>query len=237
MTNARGVPTTEKVRGIFSNIARTYDLINIIASFGIDRLWRRRTVRLAAPTSEERVLDLAAGTGDLTLTFARLGRPKEVMATDFVPEMLEIARTKVARYEGGTEIAFEIADAQDLPFEDESFDVASIAFGLRNLPDRAANFREVRRVLRPEGRYVILEFSRPAFGPFRILYYWYLGTFVPFLGWLIARDRDAYRHLTATVRDFPDQESLARELASAGFSEVTWENRTLGIVAIHVCRK
>ncbi len=232
-----GEPTTERVRGIFSNIARRYDLINRVASLGVDRSWRRTTVRLARLGPESRVLDLAAGTGDLTLALARQGRPAEITSTDFVPEMLEIACRKAARYEGATRIGFHTADAQDLPFAEASFDVATIAFGVRNLSDRAANFREVLRVLEPGGRYLILEFSTPAVASFRLLYHWYLCTFVPFLGWLLAGDRASYRYLNDSIRGFPDQSALAAELQEAGFSRVTWTDLTLGIVAVHVCEK
>lgn len=236
-TPAPGEPTTERVRGIFSNIAASYDLINTVASLGIDRLWRRATVRAAALGQDSRVLDLASGTGDLTLALARQGRPAEIVSTDFVPEMLEIARHKVARYEGPVRIDFQTADAQDLPFVDASFDVATVAFGVRNLPNRAANFREVLRVLRPGGRYVILEFSRPTIAPLRWTYHWYLRTFVPFLGWLLARDRASYRYLNDSIRAFPDQPTLAAELEAAGFVRIGWRDLTAGIVAVHMGHK
>lgn len=229
-----GQPTTEKVRGIFSRIARTYDLVNMVASLGIDRLWRRVAVKAAGLESDSRVLDLAAGTGDLTVALARQAAPAEVVSTDFVPEMLAVARKKAARLAGPTVVTFEEADAQALQFGNDDFDAATIAFGLRNLPDRTANFREVLRVLRPGGRYVILEFSTPPNPLFRAFYHAYLRLFVPLLGAVLAADREAYRYLNDSIREFPNQEALAKELREAGFSEVTWRNLTGGIVAIHV---
>ena len=234
---APGQPTTDRVKGIFSAIAPSYDRFNRLSSMGIDRLWRRRTVRLAAVTATSRVLDLAAGTGDLTMALSRQGRPSVVLSTDFVPEMLEIGKQKAASYEGPTQIQFEVADAQDLPFGDSEFDTVTIAFGVRNLPDRAANFKEVHRVLRPGGRYVILEFSRPKSKPFRALYYFYLRTVIPFLGGLLTGDRAGFDYLNESIKAFPPQVALAAELHKAGFSSVEWHDLTFGIVAVHVAVK
>jgi len=235
---APGRPTESKVKAIFSQIAPTYDLVNILASAGLDRGWRRRTVKLARVGVDSRVLDLAAGTGDLTMAMARQGRPAQIVSTDFVPEMLDIAREKAVSYAGPTEITFQVADAQDLAqFADESFNVATVGFGVRNLPDRLANFREVRRVLKPKGRYCILEFTRPPVAPVRAVYHWYLGTVVPALGGMVSGDRDAYQYLNDSIRQFPPQEDLAAELAEAGFSDVTYHDLTLGIVTVHVATK
>jgi len=183
------------------------------------------------------VLDLAAGTGDLTLALAEQGRPARVLSTDLVPEMLEVAKAKVAVYEGPTIIEFDVVDAQALPMPDESFDVVTVGFGVRNMPDRAANFSEVFRVLRPGGRYVVLEFSRPLFPPFRALYHFYLRTVIPLLGEKLTGDRASFEYLNESILSFPGQVALAGELHKAGFSEVTWRNLTFGIVAVHVAVK
>jgi demethylmenaquinone methyltransferase / 2-methoxy-6-polyprenyl-1,4-benzoquinol methylase len=234
---APGQPTAERVQGIFSLIADKYDLFNILSSFGIDRSWRRDAVRAANLKTTSRVLDLCAGTGDLSLALARQGRPAEVVGTDFVPEMLAVAEQKARGFKGRTKVSFSVADAQDLPFPDSSFDVATVAFGVRNLPDRAANFAEVMRVLKPGGRYVILEFSRPSFAPWRWFYHLYLRVVIPAIGGLLTRDRASFVYLNDSIRSFPAQGALAAELRAAGFTAISWEDRTGGIVAIHTAVK
>ncbi len=233
-TPAPGQATTDRVKGIFTHIAPSYDLFNILSSFGIDRLWRRKTVRLAQPNHRSVMLDLAAGTGDLTMAFARLGKPASILSTDFVPEMLEVGKKKAAAYDGSTTIDFEVVDAQDLPFDDARFDIVTIAFGVRNLPDRAANFREVRRVLKPGGRYVILEFSRPPIPVVRWFYHAYLRVVIPNLGGLLTGDKPSFQYLNDSIRAFPTQLALASELHAAGFTRVNWHNLTFGIVAVHI---
>lgn len=236
-SDAPGKPTTERVRGIFSSIAGEYDDFNRIASLGVDRSWRRELVRAAhlEPTSE--VLDLCAGTGDVGLAIARQAAPARIVISDFTPEMLEIASEKAAAFDGPTKIEIEQADAQSLPHEDESFDVVTVAFGVRNLPDRAANFAEVHRVLRPGGRYVILEFSRPTLLPFRVGYHVYLRHVVPAIGGMLTGDRPSFVYLNDSIRGFPTQPQLASELRAAGFSAITWKNLTGGIVALHTAVK
>lgn len=234
---APGEPTADRVHGIFALIADRYDLFNILSSFGVDRLWRRAAVRAANLDRTSRVLDVCAGTGDLSLALARQGAPAEVVGTDFVPEMLAVAEEKAHGFAGQTQISFSVADAQDLPFPDASFDVVTVAFGVRNLPDRSANFAEVRRVLRDGGRYVILEFSRPVLAPWRWAYHLYLRAVIPAIGGLLTGDRGSFVYLNDSIRSFPPQTLLAAELRDAGFTSVTWENRTGGIVAIHTAVK
>ncbi len=230
---APGEAVPERVRSIFSNIAGEYDTFNTLASMGIDRTWRRRLVAACGLTSESRVLDLCAGTGDVALAIARQASPAEVVVTDFTPEMLAIARGKAASYGGPTRLSFEHADAQDLPFDDASFDVVTVAFGVRNLPDRARNFSEVRRVLKPGGRYVILEFSRPAFGPWRGIYHTYLHHAIPAIGGALTRDRASFVYLNDSIRRFPSQAEFAAELRAAGFTAITWRDLSGGVVALH----
>lgn len=231
---APGQATTGLVRGIFGRIAENYDMFNTLSSFGVDRLWRRAAVKAARMEPGARVLDLCAGTGDLAMALAATGIPKDVVATDFSAEMLAVAERKVRRKAFATPIALSLADAQALPFDDASFDVVTVAFGVRNLPDRSANFAEVYRVLRPGGRYVILEFSRPSFAVLRALYHVYLRLVIPQLGSLLSGgDRASFRYLNDSIRRFPDQRSLAAELSAAGFSAVDWVDRTGGVVAIH----
>jgi demethylmenaquinone methyltransferase/2-methoxy-6-polyprenyl-1,4-benzoquinol methylase len=228
---------SERVRGIFSTIAPGYDDFNRLASLGIDRRWRRKLVEACRLTHESDVLDLCSGTGDVALAIARQASPRSVLASDFVPEMLEIAERKAAAYDGPTAIAFEVADAQSLPFDNERFDVATVAFGVRNLPDRGRNFAEVYRVLKPGGRYVILEFSRPPFGPWRAFYHLYLRQVVPLIGGALTGDRPSFVYLNDSIRAFPTQPALAAELRAAGFSAISWTDMTGGVVALHVAVK
>jgi len=234
---APGEATTERVRGIFSNIAGRYDTFNALASMGIDRSWRRALVKASRLSSESRVLDLAAGTGDVSLAIANQAGPAEVVVTDFTPEMLEIAERKAGEYAGPSRLTFRLADAQDLPFEDETFDVVTVAFGVRNFPERECNFAEVMRVLKPGGRYVILEFSRPPFAPWRGVYHVYLRSIIPTIGGALTGDRDSFVYLNDSIRRFPTQPQLAAELRAAGFSAISWKDLTGGIVALHTAVK
>ena len=234
---APGRPTAERVRGIFSQIADKYDVFNALASMGIDRSWRRELVRAAALTPSSRVLDLASGTGDVAFALANLGRPCEVVATDFVPEMLAVAEKKAAENPPAVPVSFSVADAQELPFEDGSFDVVTVAFGVRNFPERERNFAEVLRVLSPSGRYIILEFSRPPFGPWRGIYHVYLRGAIPLIGGILTGDRAGFVYLNDSIRQFPVQEALATELKAAGFSSVSWTDLTGGVVALHTAIK
>jgi demethylmenaquinone methyltransferase/2-methoxy-6-polyprenyl-1,4-benzoquinol methylase len=240
VSDGRGVPTTEKVRGVFTRIARDYDRMNRILSMGLDRGWRRRLVREAGLTSGCAVLDVAAGTGDVAFALTRTGVPAFVATTDFTPEMLDIARARAdadpSLLGGPTQLRFEHQDGQALTYADDTFDVVTVAFGIRNMPDRAAGFREARRVLKPGGRYLVLEFSRPR-AWFRPMFYLYTGTVVPLLGALVARDRASYQYLNDSIRAFPGQESLASELTQAGFREVRWVDMMFGAVALHIATK
>jgi demethylmenaquinone methyltransferase/2-methoxy-6-polyprenyl-1,4-benzoquinol methylase len=232
-----GRPTTEKVRGVFSRIARRYDMMNSVMSFGLHHVWRRRTVAEAGLTPGCAVLDVAAGTGDLSLAIARTGLPARVVATDFVSEMLDIARAKAAGWSGPTELSFEIQDGQALTFPDASFDVVTVSFGVRNMPDRAAGFREALRVLNDGGRYLILEFTAPPSILFRPLFKLYTGAIVPLLGALLAGDRVSYQYLNDSIMQFPAPELLGDELCEAGFSQVRWVPMLFGAVNLHVATK
>jgi demethylmenaquinone methyltransferase/2-methoxy-6-polyprenyl-1,4-benzoquinol methylase len=228
----------QRVRGMFAAIAPTYDLNNRLHSFGLDQSWRRAAVRMAEPRPGDRVLDAACGTGDLAELFARSG-VAEVVGVDFTEAMLAIARRRAARRFPATarRPSYRLADVLALPFADASFDIVSIAFGLRNVADPGAAVREFRRVLRPGGRLVILEFSTPANPVARRLNDLYSRRILPVTASLLAGDRSgAYRYLPRSIATFPSPEGLSRLLAESGFEEPRLRPLALGVCTVLVGR-
>ena len=224
-----------RVREMFANIATRYDLLNHLLSGNVDKRWRRIVAnrvreRLSSP-SEARVLDVACGTGDLSLTlFETTGAG--VVGTDFCRPMLAIAANKVAG-----RVRLIEGDALDLPFQDGTFDVATIAFGLRNLSNVENGLKELSRVLKPGGWVAVLEFSRPSNAVLRPLFNVYFRKLLPWMGGLISGSRSAYTYLPASVQKFPDQSQLSLLMEQAGFDRVGYENLTGGIAALHMGRR
>ncbi|MFB9570000.1 demethylmenaquinone methyltransferase [Saccharopolyspora hordei] len=212
-----------EVAAMFDGVARRYDLTNTVLSFGQDRRWREITRRALSPKHDERVLDLAAGSGVSTEEFARSGA--WCVAADFSLGMLS-----VGRHRGVPMVA---ADALRLPFQDESFDAVTISFGLRNLVDTQAGLREMLRVVRPGGRLVVCEFSTPTWQPFRTIYLNYLMRALPPIARAVSSNPDAYVYLAESIRAWPDQRALAELIAESGWTDVAWRNLTSGVVAIH----
>lgn len=196
---------SEDVQDMFGRIAHRYDRANNVLSFGLHHRWRRVAVRMAGVGAGDDVLDLACGTGDLSLALAKRVGGGHVIGTDFVDAMLEVARNKAARR--GRDVAFQWADALDLPFETGSFDAATIAFGIRNVDDAARAVQEMHRVVRSGGRVVVLEFGQPR-GPFGALYRWYGRQVMPRVGGLITGERGAYEYLPRTAASFPAGEEF-----------------------------
>lgn len=221
----------ERVRRMFAAIARSYDLNNTLHSFGRDAAWRRRAVALAGLRGGERVLDCACGTGELSRAFARATpAPRVVVASDYTDEMLDVARSKPALENPSAPIRYEHADATALPYEDGSFDVVSIAFGIRNVSDPALAAREFRRVLAPAGRLVVLEFARPRSRLLAALNDVYTRRVMPRTASLIARDRSgAYAYLPKSVATFLAPDRMGAMLHEAGFARVTCEPLTFGV--------
>lgn len=217
---------------MFSGIARRYDLLNHLLSGNVDKKWRRKTARALESSLIEgaRVLDVACGTGDLSLVLAEAGRAR-VVGLDFCRPMLEIARRKAD--EGSRPIPFVEGDALRLPFADETFDAATIAFGLRNLAGVADGLRELRRILKPGGRLAVLEFSSPVVPGFRALFRFYFTRVLPRIGGLVSGSRGAYEYLPDSVTRFPDQKRLAELMRVEGFERVEYINLTGGIAALH----
>lgn len=221
-----------KVRGMFSAIAGSYDINNRVHSLWQDQAWRRYAVRTADVKPGEVVLDMACGTGDLTELFAKTQASK-VVGGDFTPAMLDVARTKQPvnlSAEQAAKVSYIEADAMNLAFPDASFDVISIAFGIRNVNDPALAVREFARVLRPGGRLVILEFERPRFALMRWFYDFYCGWIMPRTATLISGDKSgAYRYLPRSVGTFMNRGQLSDLLRTSGFSGVTSKGLSLGI--------
>lgn len=230
--------SSERVKDIFSAIAKKYERFNAVSSFGAYKLWLAGMAKQAPIEPSHDVLDIAGGTGDVTFTMAREKRPAHIQCTDLVPEMLEVAR---AHYDegasAGVPVDFQVVDAQDIPYDDASYDVITMAYGIRNMPDRPRALAEMLRVLKPGGALVCLEFSTPPNGLWRALYSFYLKHLIPFWGGLITGDREGFVYLARSIKAFPDQKGLAQMMRDAGYVDVTWKNYTGGIAAVHVARK
>lgn len=229
------MPDPVAINSMFARVARRYDLANRVLSCGMDLWWRRRLVAAVRHHAPRDVLDLATGSGDVAFALARgLMPPVRITGMDFCEPMLDEANLKKTaandpRYH---DIVFRPGDGMALPLPDASFDTVTISFGLRNMADRARALREMRRVLRPNGRLYILEFSQPH-RAFRSLYYFYLLRISPWIAGLVTRERSAYEYLGSSIEKFPDRANLSAEISSAGFSRVSASSLTFGVVALH----
>lgn len=223
----------EKIQEMFGTIAPRYDFLNRLLSFGIDRRWRTKAVRLLKYRDGSHILDVATGTGDVALEIAR-STPDSVRITgaDFSREMVELGEAKVAASPYAGRIDFRIAPCEDLPFPDNTFDSITIAFGIRNVVDRRLGLAEMWRVLRPGGRLIVLEFSTPRSYLFRQLYYFYFRQLLPVIGGLFSR-YNAYKYLPDSVLEFPSHEEFARMIAEAGFKSIHIKELTFGIASIY----
>ena len=233
----RDVPTGEKqklVGQVFSSVARNYDLMNDLMSLGIHRVWKRYFTATAQVKRGDRVLDLAGGTGDIAaLLKDRVGEAGSIVLGDINGEMLRVGRDRMT--DRGRVRGFEYVqcNAEALPFPDASFDLVTIAFGLRNVTDKAAALREMLRVLKVGGQARVLEFSEVKADWFKPIYDFHSFKILPRLGQLFARDSDSYQYLAESIRMHPDQETLKAMMVDAGFERVTYHNMTGGIVALH----
>ena len=230
--------SSERVKDIFSDIAKKYERFNAISSFGAYKLWLHGMMKQVEIDPDAEVLDVAGGTGDVSFTVARAKHPKHILCSDLVPEMLDVAKDHYAKGAGdGVPVDFEVVDAQNMPFEDESFDVLTMAYGIRNMPEREKALSEMFRVLKPGGQLVCLEFSTPPNPAWRALYHFYLRFLIPFWGGLITGNRDGFVYLSKSIKAFPNQQGLANMMVDGGFRDITWKNYTGGIAAVHVAKK
>lgn len=249
----------DRVKEMFGEISGRYDFLNHLLSGGTDYYWRWRAVRACPPRGDAPILDVCTGTGDLAIAYWKKGQGKvPVFGTDFTPQMLDIARKKAESVSRGAEssersadrehaplqnpsvsrLTFQEADTQTLPFEDDQFQIVSVAFGLRNVSDTRRGLHEMIRVCQPGGRVMILEFSLPGNRLLRGLYLWYFRNVLPKIGQLLARNRQsAYNYLPASVSEFPYGQTLADILTECGLVEVKWTPLTFGIATMYVGQK
>ena len=223
-----------KVAEVFHSVAGKYDLMNDLMSGGVHRLWKRITIEMSGVRRGDTVLDIAGGTGDLTAKFSRIVGPEgTVVLADINDSMLRVGRDRLTDLGIVNNVKFSQADAQYLPFPDNSFDVITIAFGLRNVTDKDLALRSMLRVLKPGGRLLVLEFSSPANPLLSKIYDTYSFSILPKLGKLFASDADSYQYLAESIRMHPDQETLQGMMDNAGFANTDFHNMTGGVVALH----
>jgi demethylmenaquinone methyltransferase/2-methoxy-6-polyprenyl-1,4-benzoquinol methylase len=221
-----------QVADMFDAIAPRYDLLNRVLSMGVDRGWRKKVVRSLMSQKPGRVLDVATGTGDLAIEIARAGA-RQVVGVDIAEEMLQVGRQKLDAPDLGGRVTLESGDAENLPFGDNEFDAASVAFGVRNFENLSAGLREMSRVLRPGGRLLILEFSKPTVFPVKQVYGLYSRNVLPRIGEWLSGDSGAYRYLPDSIAVFPDGEDFLAKLREAGFESVSQKRLTFGIASMY----
>jgi ubiquinone/menaquinone biosynthesis methyltransferase len=222
------------VRALFATIADRYDLITRLLSYGQDRRWKRRLVALAAADHRTRALDLATGTGDIAFALAADGA--DVVGLDITHRMIELARAKRGERPDGTRLHLLVGDMLALPFPNASFDLVTTGYGLRNVPDLAAAIAEIRRVLKPGGRVLSLDFNRPANAVVRTAYLAYLSLVGGAIGRMLHGDPDTYRYIPASIRNYPGAAAVARLMTSSGFDEARYDPVLGGLMAIHYAR-
>ena len=231
------VAATEKetlVAGVFHSVAAKYDLMNDLMSFGIHRLWKRFTIDCSGVRKGQKVLDLAGGTGDLTAKFSRIvGETGQVVLADINDSMLKVGRDKLRNLGVANKVSYVQANAEALPFPDNHFDVITIGFGLRNVTDKDKALASMFRVLKPGGRLLVLEFSKPVSEVIAKLYDLYSFKLLPKMGEIVANDSESYKYLAESIRMHPDQQTLAGMMENVGFEQVEYFNLTQGVVALH----
>ena len=224
----------DKVADVFHSVADKYDVMNDLMSAGVHRLWKRYTIETSGAKKGDTILDLAGGTGDLAAKFTRIvGKDGMVTLSDINESMLENGRERLTNMGIAGNIEYVQANAEELPFDDNKYDIVTMAFGLRNVTDKNAALRSIFRVLKPGGKLMILEFSKPVLPGLSTIYDQYSFKLLPLIGKVVANDEDSYRYLAESIRMHPDQETLKGMFDDAGFERTKYHNMTGGIVALH----
>ncbi len=227
----------EQIEQMFDSIAGTYDPLNHILSFGIDIYWREKGISYLKPFAPADIIDIATGTGDLAISLHRAFNSAQITGIDLSEGMLEVARQKTQKKGIQEQVRFEQQDCLALTFPDNSFDAATIAFGIRNFENIRQGLAEIYRVLKPGGHLMILEFSNPQRFPMKQLYRFYSNTYIPFWGWLLSKDKAAYNYLPDSIRAFPQGKEMTGLLDAAGFTNTAFKTYTSGICSMYTGEK
>lgn len=226
----------QQVEQMFDNIAPKYDFLNHFLSLGVDKLWRKKAIRILSGYKSDYLLDVATGTGDFAIAASKL-KPKKIIGFDLSEQMLQVGRAKVARLGLNELIEFRKGDSEAMPFENEQFDAVTVAFGVRNFENLDHGLKEFARVLKPDGVVIILEFSKPKYFPMKQLYLFYFFGILPLIGRMVSKDSSAYSYLPESVMAFPDDQKFLAILQNAGFSRTKQKRLTFGIATIYIAQK
>lgn len=230
--------SSERVVDIFTDIATRYDRFNALSSFGRYKSWLKLLIDKAPIHARTRMLDVAGGTGDVAFAACARKKPGSILLTDLTPAMLDVAKERLAKGENkGVPVELAVMDAQDIPYASESFDLVTMAYGIRNMPKRETALAEIYRVLRPGGSVAILEFSTPPNPVMRKAYHVYLKHGIPQWGQIATGQKEGFVYLSSSIKAFPDQEGFCKMLYNAGFSRVEYHNVTFGVAAVFIARK
>ena len=230
--------SSERVKKIFTDIAWDYERFNRYSSFGQYRSWLKTLIDLSPITEHSLMLDIAGGTGDVTFMACERKKPRRIILSDYTPAMLEVAADRLEEGENcGVDVELAVVDGQDIPYADNSFDIVTMSYGIRNMPEREKALSEMYRVLKPGGSLCILEFSTPPNPIMRLGYRFYLRWGIPAWGKICTGDASGFVYLAKSIKAFPDQEAFCTMLRNAGFSQIEYTNVTFGVAAVHIARK
>ena len=227
----------KQVEQMFDNISSNYDFLNHFLSFGIDHIWRRKTIKVVAENQPNLILDVATGTGDLAFAAQKKINPEKIIGLDLSNGMLEVGRTKIAKRNLNDKLEFIQGDSENLPFEDHYFDAVMVSFGVRNFENLNSGLKEIYRVLKQNGQIIVLEFSKPKSFPIKQSYYIYSRFILPVFGSLISKDKSAYRYLPESVAAFPEGHDFLAQLKLVGFSNLKLKKLSGGIASIYSAKK